>query len=149
MIDPSVRFFFEKTIRLTGRTHLKQFIAKLFKIEQVKLQQLNYIFCSDEALLKINQQFLRHDFLTDVITFPLSAEGEPVEGEIYISIDRVRENAESLGISQQVELRRVIFHGALHLCGYRDKKKDEIAEIRQREDFYLAKYEKDQGGIGS
>jgi probable rRNA maturation factor len=140
MIDKPVQFFFEKPLVLRDRIKLRRFIIAMFKKEKVPFKQLNYIFCSDDQLLVINRQFLDHDFLTDVITFPLSPDGEPVEAEIYISIDRVRDNADTLGVSFRHELHRVLFHGALHLCGYRDKTKREVAEIRAREDFYLEKY---------
>ena len=137
MIEQPVLFFFEKPYPLKERTRLKAFIVKLFKKEQVPFKQLNYIFCSDEELLTINRQFLEHDFLTDVITFPLSGKTEPVEGEVYISIDRVKDNARDLGVTVPVELLRVIFHGALHLCGYKDKTSKQIREIRSREEYYM------------
>src|SRR3954470_15508008 len=135
MIDKAVQFFFEKSFALPERIRLRQFIVSIFKKEKVAFEHLNYIFCSDEQLLTINQQFLQHDFLTDVITFPLSGKGAPVEAEVYISIDRVRDNARTLGQPVNHELHRVIFHGALHLCGYRDKSKADILEVRKREDF--------------
>lgn len=100
---------------------------------------VNYIFCTDKALLKINQDFLKHDYYTDIITFDLS-EGDEVVAEIYISIDRVKDNARKLGVSFQRELHRVIFHGALHLCGYKDKSPKDSTMMRNREDFYLKKY---------
>jgi rRNA maturation RNase YbeY len=89
--------------------------------------------------LEINQKYLEHDFYTDIITFDLSETGA-VRGEIYISIDRVRENARKLGVSFKSELHRVIFHGMLHLCGYNDKTKAEKEKIRAKEDQYLNKY---------
>ena len=140
MISATVLFFFESAYPLKDRTSLKSFIASIFKREKVSLKQLNYIFCSDENLLVINRQFLNHDFLTDVITFPLSGKGQPVEAEVYISIDRVKDNAKTLAQPVVRELHRVIFHGALHLCGYKDKTKAEIKQIREREVFYLDLY---------
>ncbi|MET0636363.1 MAG: rRNA maturation RNase YbeY [Chitinophagaceae bacterium] len=137
MIDKPVQFFFEKPYALKDRTKLRSFLISLFRKEKTPFKQLNYIFCSDEQLLTINRQFLNHDFLTDVITFPLSSKGQPVEAEIYISIDRVRDNAKTLDQPLSVELHRVIFHGALHLCGYRDKTKAQVLEIRAKEDQYL------------
>ncbi|RYY57612.1 MAG: rRNA maturation RNase YbeY [Chitinophagaceae bacterium] len=142
MIDNPIQFFFEKPYRLKDRIRLRKFIISIFRKEKVPFKQLNYIFCSDEELLIINRQYLNHDFLTDVITFPLSGRNEPVEAEIYISIDRVKDNAKTLGQTIGTELHRVIFHGALHLCGYRDKSKAEIKEIRSREDYYLKLYNK-------
>ena len=121
---------------------LKLQIEQLFIKERVVLDSLSYVFCSDEYLLKINREFLNHDFYTDIITFDLSETQVGVIGEIYISLDRVKENAAGLGISFSEELLRVLFHGALHLCGYRDKKKAEIMEMRKKEEQYLRLYQK-------
>lgn len=135
-----VCFFFEtRSFSLVKRTALKAQIEALFKKEKKKLASLNYIFCSDKRLLEINRQYLQHDYFTDIITFDLSSDASTV-GEIYISIDRVRDNAKSLGVSFTAELHRVIFHGALHLCGYGDKKKEEIVQMRKREDYWLERY---------
>ena len=118
---PIIRFFYETPLfYFPNRGRLKSFLADLFKKEKTTLQTLNYIFCSDDYLLEINKSYLSHDFYTDIISFDLSQQG-PVEGEIYISLDRVRENAGTAGESTKRELHRVIFHGALHLCGYGDK----------------------------
>ncbi|RYY57321.1 MAG: rRNA maturation RNase YbeY [Chitinophagaceae bacterium] len=137
MNEKPVQFFFEKQFALSERTRLREFIVSIFRKEKVPFKHLNYIFCSDQALLDINRQFLQHDYETDVITFPMSEKNEPVEGEIYISIDRVRDNARTLGVPVKHELHRVIFHGALHLCGFRDKTKTQVTLIRAREDHYL------------
>ena len=112
----------------------------MFRKENKKLQSLNYIFCTDEELLKINRQYLQHDFYTDIISFELSPKGAPIEGEVYISIDRVRDNARLLDETIYTELHRVIFHGALHLCGYRDKTKNETVKMREMEAKYLKRY---------
>lgn len=103
------------------------------------MASLDYIFCSDAYLLKINQQYLRHNDYTDIITFELSATSQ-TEGEIYISVDRVKDNAMKFETTFSHELHRVIFHGALHLCGYKDKKKQEVLLIRKKEDEYLKLY---------
>ena len=138
---PTIHFhFLQGGFTLTERTTLKSFIEKLFKREKKQLLNLNYIFCSDDYLLEINKQYLKHDFYTDIITFGLSEPGEPISGEIYISIDRVRENAVQFKTSLKKEIHRVIFHGALHLCGYRDKKKEEELLMRKMEDKYLSLY---------
>ena len=135
-----IRFFYESSgFRFSERNRLKSFLAKLFKKESTPLQSLNYIFCSDDYLLDINKTNLDHDYYTDIITFNLS-KNNLVEGEIYISIDRVRENAQIEGESMNRELHRVIFHGALHLCGYRDKTTKEQVEMRKKEDHYLNLY---------
>jgi rRNA maturation RNase YbeY len=132
----------DRTLRLQGKTALKDFVARIFKKEKTALGSLTYIFCSDEFLLQMNRDFLQHDYYTDIITFGLSVPGQPVEAEVYISLDRVRDNAASLGITYKEETFRVIFHGALHLCGYKDKKKSEIVTMRAKEDQYLRLFEK-------
>lgn len=135
-----VCFFFEhKEFSLEKRGQLKRFIESLFKKEKRELDSINYIFCTDKRLLKINQDFLYHDYFTDIITFDLS-ESKKTVAEVYISIDRVRENSLKLGVFFRHELLRVIFHGALHLCGYTDKTIKGEKEMRAREDYYLLKY---------
>src|ERR1700677_5135555 len=118
----AVQFFFlETTITLKERNKLKLFIVELFKKEKKAIGDLNYIFCSDKHLLSINKEFLQHDLYTDILTFDLSETKNRVDGEIYISLDRVRDNAVVFMSSLNKEFHRVIFHGALHLCGYKDK----------------------------
>ena len=113
----------ESNFSLRERTRLKKFISQLFKMEKKGLERLDYIFCSDSYLLEINRKFLNHDFYTDILTFDLSNNPKLTIGEIYISVDRVKENAMELSNSFKEEIHRVIFHGALHLCGYKDKLK--------------------------
>jgi len=136
-----VQFFFHE-IRpgLHERKRLKQFIQNMFEKEKKELERLSFIFCTDDFLLNKNRKFLNHDFYTDVITFDLSASAKKIEGEVYISVDRVRENAQETRVTISNELHRVIFHGALHLCGYRDKSKKEIKKMRSLEDKYLKYY---------
>ena len=135
-----VCFFFQGVkISVSNRNILKKYIQSIFRKEGKKLDSVNFIFCSDNALLEINQKYLKHDFYTDIITFNLS-ETEAIRAEIYISIDRVKENSLELGVSFKSELIRVIFHGVLHLCGYNDKTKAEKKEIREKEDYFLKKY---------
>lgn len=122
------------------RTRLKAFLTKLFKREGYKLEAVNYIFCTDEYLLALNRGYLRHDTYTDIITFGFSKEKEPVVADIYISVERVRENARLFHSGFLHELHRVVFHGALHLCGYRDKTAREVKEMRGREEFYLQRF---------
>jgi len=119
---------------------LKSFIATLFKKEAKRLEAIHYIFCSDDYLLKINREHLQHDYYTDIITFGLSEPGQPINAEVYISVDRVKDNAHQFKTTLKKELHRVIFHGALHLCGYKDKKKGEEALMRKKEEFYLNGY---------
>ena len=123
--------------RLEGITILKQLLADLFRKEGRRLASLSVVFCSDDHLLSMNRQFLQHDYYTDILTFDLSERGGAVAGELYISVDRVRENARVLGVSAREEMRRVILHGALHLCGYKDKLKKQQLLMRQKEERYL------------
>ena len=126
--------------RLKNIKKLCCFIELMFKKEEKPLDSINYIFCKDEALLGLNKQFLNHDYFTDIITFSFSEKGKPVIAEVYISMDRVKENAVLLKTSSKKELHRVIFHGALHLCGYGDQTKPQKRKMRTLEDYYLAKY---------
>jgi rRNA maturation RNase YbeY len=136
-----IQFFNNNTkFTLGERTRLKAYIRQLFKKHKTSLDALTYIFCSDEYLLAINQQFLKHDFYTDIISFDISAANNAVTGEIYISIDRVRENAKIHNASFKEELHRVIFHGALHLCGFKDKSVKHQKEMRRQENLALSFY---------
>lgn len=133
-------FFLQQNISLTQRAPLKVFITGIFKKEKKKLENLTYIFCSDEYLLEINKSHLKHNYYTDIITFDLSETPGAITGEIYISTDRVRDNATTLGVTIKEELHRVIFHGALHLCGYKDKTAKHAKEMRAAEDRCLTAY---------
>lgn len=135
-----VSFYILQPFTLKNRTLLKKFLVRLFKKEGVKLAGLSYVFCSDSYLLNINQQYLKHDDYTDIITFPLSDGPEGITGEIYISVDRVRENAQTFGTTFTKELHRVIFHGALHLCGYKDKSPKDKKAMTQAEDRSLQSF---------
>jgi probable rRNA maturation factor len=135
-----VHFHFPRPFSLSGRSGLKNFIAGIFKSEKIRLGSVHYIFCTDEFLLEMNNQYLRHNYFTDIITFNLAEKGDPVAGEIYISVDRVVENARDLRLTFKEEILRVIFHGVLHLCGYGDKTKAQEKEMRRKEDYYLRKY---------
>ena len=126
---------------LIQRRLLKKFIIQLFIKEKKSLQSIDIIFCSDEYLLEINKQHLQHDFYTDIITFDLSeSPSNPIIGELYISIDRVKDNAALRDEKFSTELLRVIFHGLLHLCGFKDKTKSDIKTMREKEDEYLGLY---------
>jgi len=133
-------YFLDRKPTLKERTSLKLFIEKLFMLEKKKLGNLSYIFCSDEHLLGINKDFLKHNFYTDVITFDLSHSKNEIVGEVYLSVDRTKDNAKQLSVSFKEELHRIIFHGALHLCGYNDKKKEDILLMRDKEEKYLKQY---------
>jgi probable rRNA maturation factor len=137
----NIHFHFPlKSFSLLKRSSLKSFIKGVFKKEKKKLDGLQYIFCSDRYLLSINEQFLAHDFYTDIITFDLSENGQAINAEIYISVERVKDNAKNFNASFKTELHRVMFHGVLHLCGYKDKTKQEKKIMREKEDKYLALY---------
>ncbi len=125
---------------LHNRTRLKEFLVLLCKMEQKTLDEINFVFCSDEYLLGLNQKYLDHDTFTDIISFDYTPRGGSLKGEIYISIERVKENAALFGSTFVQELHRVIFHGMLHLCGYKDKLKADQVVMRAKEEFYLRKY---------
>jgi probable rRNA maturation factor len=135
-----VCFFFKTPVLLQNRTKLKKFIEAAFRKEKKKLVSLNYIFCTDNDLLKINRQYLKHDYYTDIITFELSEKGRPLEGEVYISVDRVKDNAKIVKEPLYRELHRVIFHGVLHLCGYEDKSQNEKKDMSKKEALLLNSY---------
>jgi probable rRNA maturation factor len=127
---------------LANRVALKSFIEKKVKKEGYSIDSLTYVFCSDKYLLKINKDFLSHDYYTDIISFDLSDVPGQLIGEVYISVDRVKDNAKTHGTSLKEELHRVIFHGALHFCGYKDKKPSDAKKMRQMEDAWLSAYMK-------
>lgn len=136
-----VHFFSHDTRpNLRNTVDLRHFIKSIFRKEGKVLHSINYVFCSDEVLLRINKEYLDHDFYTDVITFNLSSDSETISAEVYISIDRVRENAKKLKGSITSELHRVIFHATLHLCGYNDKTKKDLETMRALEDKLLHNY---------
>lgn len=133
-------FFFQGAdlnYRLRNKTAIKQLLADLFRKEGKKLDGLSVVFCSDDYLLGLNRQFLQHNFYTDILTFDLSERADNTTGELYISVDRVRENARGLRVSAKEEMWRVIIHGSLHLCGYKDKLKKQQLLMRQKEERYL------------
>ncbi len=129
---------------LKQKRRLSGFLDALVQqhLEGIKKTRLNYIFCTDSYLHTINMQYLNHDTLTDIITFDLSEENELI-GEVYVSTDRVEENAAKFGVTYQEELHRVIFHGALHLCGFKDKKPADQLIMRAQEDKCLEAYKKE------
>ena len=135
----AVQFNSHRTrFKLTNPKKTSTWIEKVVKAEKSEIGSLSYVFCSDTYLLRINQQYLNHDTLTDIITFDYTEKrSKAIEGEIYISVERVRENAKKLKVDFDTELHRVIVHGVLHLVGYKDKSGEEKAEMRKREDKYL------------
>lgn len=137
-----IRFFYQiVSFQFRQRKILKRFLSNtLFRKEGIEVGEIRIIFCNDKQLLRINQKFLKHDYYTDIITFNFSNNKEPLEAELYISIERVRENARNSSVSFSEELHRVIFHGCLHLCGFNDKTSQQIMKIRRKEDHYLRLY---------
>ena len=123
--------------QLVNQNLLSSWIEKTIESEGATLGAVSYIFCSDDYLHQMNVEYLNHDTLTDVITFPYN--DNPIEGDIFISIDRVKDNAQDLAVAFDDELHRVMIHGVLHLCGYSDETDEQEAEMRQKEDEYLKK----------
>ena len=121
--------------QLVSQNLVSSWIEKTIETEGATLGAVSYIFCSDDYLHQMNVEYLNHDTLTDVITFPYN--DNPIEGDIFISIDRVKDNAQDLNIAFNDELHRVMIHGVLHLCGYSDDTDEQEAEMRQKEDEYL------------
>ena len=119
----------------------KEWITTIIQQEKKRVGEINYIFCDDAYLLNINKQYLNHDTYTDIITFDYSEEGL-LSGDIFISIDRVKENAQLFLVDFHNELLRVLAHGVLHLCGYKDKTKKEELLMRQKEDAAIALFQK-------
>ncbi|MDT4837420.1 Endoribonuclease YbeY [compost metagenome] len=139
----AIRYFEEEGVkaRLSGKRVLNTYIRQIIDQHlEVKKVDINYIFCTDEGLLEKNIAFLNHDTLTDIITFDLSESETELNSEIYISVDRVADNAQQFGVSYNTELHRVLFHGILHLCGFKDKKPEEEKEMRRQEDLCLKGY---------
>ena len=137
MVKRQVFFHYEsKMPTLNKKKAVRFFIPQIFKLENKAFKRLDYIFCSDEYLLQINRAHLQHDYYTDIITFDLSRDENTI-GEVYISIDCVKENAATYNTTFSIEMHRVLFHGVLHLCGYKDKTKKDIALMRQKEDHYI------------
>ena len=130
----------DKNTTLTNRLALKAFIEKGLKKEGIAIDTLQYVFCSDKFLLNINKSFLKHDYFTDIISFDLSEAKGTLIGEVYISVDRVKDNAKTHKANYTEELLRVIFHGALHFCGYKDKKPADAKEMRAQENKWLKSY---------
>ena len=133
--------FFEEDIsyNIRNKIKLKQWIKAAIIEEGFRLDELTYVLCSDEYLLKMNQQYLDHDTYTDIITFDNAEEEGIITGDIFISIPRIKENAAKFSVSEVDELHRVIIHGALHLLGYKDKAAADKKKMTQKEDYYLAK----------
>jgi probable rRNA maturation factor len=135
-----IRFHYLSPLALPNRKKLKRFIVSIFKKEGRTPEKIDIVFCSDNYLLDLNRRFLQHDFYTDILSFTLSEPPEHLTAEIYISIDRVRENVRNIKTSFKEEIHRVIFHGVLHFCGFKDKSPADIKKMRAMEDKWLNSY---------
>jgi rRNA maturation RNase YbeY len=122
-----------------SKKDLKEAVKNLALSEGKVLKDLSLVFTDDDYLLEVNKQYLNHDYFTDVITFDYSSFPE-VSGDVMISLDRVKDNAQSLNQSFELEFYRVVFHGVLHLCGYKDKSEADEKEMRAKEDFYINRF---------
>ena len=131
-----IQFFFEDIDPIEIDSKTNEWLQKLIVFEGKKVGKINYIFLSDNGLLKVNRDFLQHDYYTDVITFDY-VKGKTISADIFVSLPRISENAISHSKDFKSELHRVLAHGLLHLCGYKDKTEEEITEMRSKEDFYL------------
>ncbi len=136
---PAKIYFFEEEIdfKIKNKKNIRSWIQQTILAENHILKEINFIFCSDAYLLKINQDYLQHDTYTDIITFDNSETEKEIIGDIFISIERVSENAKIYGITMMQELNRIIIHGTLHLLGYKDKTAKNKKLMTDKENFYL------------
>lgn len=134
-----IHYFYENVSPIEEEEKRANWIEQLIAEEGKKAGKINYILCDDDYLIKINQQYLHHDFYTDVVTFDY-CKGTIISGDIFLSLQRVLDNAKTLKTNQEQEINRVLAHGVLHLCGYNDKSEAEIKTMRAKEAHYLQKY---------
>jgi probable rRNA maturation factor len=137
-MENKIYYHSECDFHLEKVNSISNWIEETIYTEKKTLGEITYIFCDDEYLLKKNQEYLQHDTLTDIITFDYSEENK-LSADIFISVERVKENALIFAVPFEKEIKRVIIHGVLHLIGYKDKSEDEAQEMRNKEDFYLSK----------
>jgi len=128
-----ISFNYENDFELSNEEQLSNWISRVIASEEKKEGEINYIFCDDDYLLNLNEQYLNHDTLTDIISFDYSM-GNEIHGDIFISIERVKDNATDFKVSFEEELKRVMVHGVLHYCGYKDKTEEDEALMRSKED---------------
>ncbi|KFC40014.1 rRNA maturation RNase YbeY [Elizabethkingia anophelis] len=134
-----INYFYENVAPISDEEKRAEWLEKLILEEGKKTGDINYILCNDEYLLEINRQYLDHDYYTDIITFDY-CKGKIISGDIFLSLQRVLDNASMLETKQEEELNRVLAHGILHLCGYKDKTEEEQKTMRSKEDYYIGKY---------
>lgn len=132
-----INFNYETNFSLASEEVIANWIVGVISSEGHRLEEINYVFCDDEYLHKLNVEFLKHDTLTDIISFDYSV-GKIIQGDVFISIERVKDNAKDFKVSFEEELNRVIVHGVLHFCGYKDKSKDDAKVMRSKENHYIA-----------
>lgn len=133
-----ISFNYETEFSLENEQQISNWISSVISEEEFREGEINYIFCDDDYLLKLNLEFLNHDTLTDIISFDYTV-GKEINGDVYISIERVRDNANDFNVEFIVELNRVMVHGVLHYCGYKDKSEDEEKTMRLKENYYISK----------
>ena len=139
--SPSIYFhYLTEPFYFPKRTETKQYLFSIFKIHSKRIETVNYIFCTDNYLLALNKDYLKHDYFTDIITFQLSADASPILSDVFISMDRAKENAKQFNVSAYHEILRLVIHGTLHLCGFTDKKKKETIEMKELESYYLSEF---------
>ena len=143
MSEQIINFYSENDFELEDEKSFDKWIRNVISSEDKQLGEINYIFCDDDYLYKINLKFLEHDSYTDIISFD-NSEGDELNGDIFISIDRVIDNANDFNVDFSEELKRVLIHGVLHLCGYADKSESEAALMRQKEDEKIALFHVEQ-----
>ena len=125
--------------RPANKSRITEWLNKSVQHQKKSIGNISIVFCSDEHLLQINKQYLNHNYFTDIITFDYST-NNVISGDLFVSIDRLRDNAANLEINLQLEVRRVLVHGVLHLCGYNDKSPADKKLMTAKEDFYLARF---------
>lgn len=132
-----INFNYETDFKLDSEEQISKWITSTISSEVFKLEEINYVFCDDKYLYKLNVEFLNHDTLTDIISFDYSV-GKIIQGDIFISVERVNDNAKDFKVSFEDELHRVIIHGVLHYCGYKDKTDVDAKLMREKENYYLS-----------
>lgn len=132
-----ISYNYETDFKLEDESVISSWISKAISSESYKLEEINYVFCDDDYLHKLNVEFLSHDTLTDVISFDYSM-GKLIQGDVFISVERVTDNAKDFKVSFEEELKRVIIHGVLHYCGYKDKTDADAKLMREKENHYLS-----------
>jgi rRNA maturation RNase YbeY len=141
-VNSKIQFFSEGiSFILKNKNAIRSWLTRAIREENKNPWYINIIFCNDDFLLELNKIYLHHTSLTDILTFPFTEQPDIISGDIYISVERVEENAENFGEQKDRELRRVMIHGVLHLVGYRDKTGMEKRKMREKEDYHLNKYE--------